>query len=153
MQGGMALKGKTDSKNIIKLLVEFLGISLGAVIAAFAIEEFLVPCTILDGGVVGIGIIVNHLTGIPLGVLTVALNIPFLIIGSRKMGKLFIIKAAYAMLLFSVFLEVFAPMKNATSENLLAVSFGGVILGIGVGLVIRFGGCLDGTETVAIMLN
>ena len=153
MQGGMALKGKTDSKNIIKLLVEFLGISLGAVIAAFAIEEFLVPCTILDGGVVGIGIIVNHLTGIPLGVLTVALNIPFLIIGSRKMGKLFIIKAAYAMLLFSVFLEVFAPMKNATSENLLAVSFGGVILGIGVGLVIRFGGCLDGTETVAILLN
>ena len=83
------MKGKTDSKNIIKLLVEFLGISLGAVIAAFAIEEFLVPCTILDGGVVGIGIIVNHLTGIPLGVLTVALNIPFLIIGSRKMGKLF----------------------------------------------------------------
>ena len=153
MQGGMALKGKTDSKNIIKLLVEFLSISLGAVIAAFAIEEFLVPCTILDGGVVGIGIIVNHLTGIPLGVLTVALNIPFLIIGSRKMGKLFIIKAAYAMLLFSVFLEVFAPMKNATSENLLAVSFGGVILGIGVGLVIRFGGCLDGTETVAILLN
>ncbi len=144
---------KAEKKSILRLLIDFLGISLGAVIAAFAIEEFLVPCTILDGGVVGIGIIVNHLTGLPLGVLTVGLNIPFLIIGSRKMGKLFIVKAAYAMLIFSIFLEVFAPMKNVTTEYLLAVSFGGVILGIGVGLVIRFGGCLDGTETVAILLN
>ena len=144
---------KAEKKSILRLLIDFLGISLGAVIAAFAIEEFLVPCTILDGGVVGIGIIVNHLTRLPLGVLTVGLNIPFLIIGSRKMGKLFIVKAAYAMLIFSIFLEVFAPMKNVTTEYLLAVSFGGVILGIGVGLVIRFGGCLDGTETVAILLN
>lgn len=144
---------KAEKKSILRLLIDFLGISLGAVIAAFAIEEFLVPCTILDGGVVGIGIIVNHLTGLPLGVFTVGLNIPFLIIGSRKMGKLFIVKAAYAMLIFSIFLEVFAPMKNVTTEYLLAVSFGGVILGIGVGLVIRFGGCLDGTETVAILLN
>ena len=144
---------KAEKKSILRLLIDFLGISLGAVIAAFAIEEFLVPCTILDGGVVGIGIIVNHLTRLPLGVLTVGLNIPFMIIGSRKMGKLFIVKAAYAMLIFSIFLEVFAPMKNVTTEYLLAVSFGGVILGIGVGLVIRFGGCLDGTETVAILLN
>ncbi len=142
-----------NKKSVLMLVIDFLGISVGAVIAAFAIEEFLVPCTILDGGVVGIGIIINNLTGIPLSILTVALNIPFLIIGTRKMGKNFIIKTVYAMILFSVFLEVFAPMKNATGDYVLAVSFGGVILGIGVGLVIRFGGCLDGTETVAILLN
>ena len=142
-----------NSINAFKLLLDFVGIAVGAVIAAFAIEEFLVPCTILDGGVVGIGIIVNYLTGWPLGILTVVLNTPFLLIGSRKMGRMFIVKAVYAMVIFSVFLEIFAPMQNVTSENLLAVSFGGVILGIGAGLVIRFGGCLDGTETVAILLN
>ena len=142
-----------NGKNAFKLLLDFVGSAVGAVIAAFAIEEFLVPCTILDGGVVGIGIIVNYLTGWPLGILTVVLNTPFLLIGSRKMGRMFIVKAVYAMVIFSVFLEIFAPMQNVTSENLLAVSFGGVILGIGAGLVIRFGGCLDGTETVAILLN
>ncbi len=138
---------------VLKLIVEFLGAGVGAVIAAFAIEEFLVPCTILDGGVVGIGIMVNNLTGIPLSVLTVVLNIPFIIIGARKMGRMFIVKAAYSMLVFSMFLDVFKPMVNATEDYLLAVSFGGVILGAGAGLVIRFGGCLDGTETVAILLN
>lgn len=136
-----------------RLIGEFFGIVAGACIAAFAIEEFLVPCTILDGGVVGIGIMVNSLTDIPLSLLTVAFNIPFLIIGSRKMGKMFIAKSSFAMIAFSAFLELFAPLTDATHENLLAVCFGGVLLGVGVGLVIRFGGCLDGTETVAILLN
>lgn len=139
--------------NYVKKVIDFIGIAVGAVIAAFAIEEFLVPCTILDGGVVGIGIMINNLTGLPLSILTVVLNIPFLLVGARKMGKMFIAKSAYAMAIFSTFLEIFAQMRNATSEYLLAVCFGGVILGIGVGLVIRFGGCLDGTETVAILLN
>lgn len=128
-------------------------LTLGAAIAAFAIEEFLVPCTILDGGVIGVGIMVNNLSHIPLSILTIIFNIPFLLIGSRKLGLTFIAKSGYAMAVFSIFLEVFAPWVNATSEYLLAVCFGGVILGAGVGLVIRFGGCLDGTETVAILLN
>ena len=139
--------------HILKWMMEFVGIALGAVIAAFAIEEFLVPCTILDGGVVGIGIMINNLSGVPLSILTVLFNIPFLLIGSRKMGKVFILKSAYGMLIFAAFLAIFAPLENATDEYLLAVCFGGVILGIGVGLVIRFGGCLDGTESVAILIN
>ena len=138
---------------IVKLIIDFFGIAVGATLAAFSVEEFLVPCTILDGGVVGIGIIVANLTKLPLSILTIAMNIPFLIIGSFKLGKMFIAKSAFGMAIFSAFLQIFAPLKNATSEHLLAVSFGGVLLGVGVGLVIRFGGCLDGTETVAIMLN
>lgn len=137
----------------LRMVMEFFGIAVGACIAAFAIEEFLVPCTILDGGIVGVGIMINNLTRIPLSLLTVVFNIPFLIIGSRKMGKMFIAKSSFGMLLFSVFLELFAPLRDATHEYLLAVCFGGVLLGVGVGLVIRFGGCLDGTETVAILLN
>ena len=136
-----------------EVIRDFFLIALGAVIAAFALEEFLVPNTILDGGVIGIGMIINKLAGVPLSVLTVVLNAPFLIVGAKKMGKMFIVKAAYAMVIFSVFLEVFEPFQEATDESLLAVCFGGVFLGLGVGLVIRFGGCLDGTETVAILLN
>ena len=125
----------------------------GAVIAAFAMEEFLVPCTILDGGMIGVSIMVNNLSGFPLSILTIIFNVPFLIIGSRKMGLKFVVKSIYAMVIFSIFLEVFGEWTNVTDQLLLAVCFGGVILGAGVGIVIRFGGCLDGTETVAIMLN
>ena len=63
----------------LQLLLDFLMLTVGAAIAAFAIEEFLVPCTILDGGVIGIGIMVNNLTHIPLSILTIVLNIPFLL--------------------------------------------------------------------------
>ena len=136
-----------------KAIMEYLGMAVGAIIAAFAIEEFLVPCTILDGGIVGISIIVSTLTGLRLSMLTIIFNIPFLLIGMRSLGRKFIIKSATAMFIFSWALDFFAKLGNATSEYLLAVSFGGVLLGIGVGLVIKFGGCLDGTETVAILLN
>lgn len=140
-------------KNWMKIAIEYVTLAIGAILAAFAIEEFLVPNTILDGGVVGISIIISTKTGWILSILTVVLNIPFLIIGAKSMGKRFIVKSAMAMALFSMALSIFAPMHNATSDPLLAVCFGGVLLGIGVGLVIRSGGCLDGTETVAILLN
>lgn len=139
--------------HIIRKIYEVLMITIGAVVAAFAIEEFLAPCTILDGGVVGISIIINNLTGYKLGLVTFILNIPFLIFGAYRLGHSFIAKSAYGMIVFSVFLEIFEGFTNVTEEYLLAVCFGGVILGTGVGLVIRFGGCLDGTETVAILLN
>lgn len=139
--------------NKSKILTEFLMLSIGSVIAAFAIEEFLVPNTILDGGIIGIGIMINNLTKLPLSMLTIVLNIPFLLIGLHKLGKIFIIKAAYCMMIFSLFVSLFAPWANATDETFLAVCYGGVILGVGVGIIIRFGGCLDGTETVAIILN
>ena len=61
----------------IRMLIDFIMLAAGAAVAAFAIEEFLVPCTILDGGVIGIGIMVNNLTHIPLSILTIALNVPF----------------------------------------------------------------------------
>ena len=146
---GNVVKSKEHTKEIFS----YVTLIAGALIAAFAIEEFLVPCTILDGGVVGISIMINNLSKIPLGALTLALNIPFLIVGMRKLGAKFIAKSAVAMVTFSSFLGIFAPLTDMTRDYLLAVCFGGVFLGIGVGLVIRSGGCLDGTETVAIFLN
>ena len=128
-------------------------ITVGAVVAAFALEEFLVPFTILDGGIVGISMIISQLSGWPLGVLTIVLNIPFMILGYRRLGKRFLIKAIYAMIVFSSFLGVFENMKEVTNQEILVVVFGGVLLGIGVGLILRHGGCLDGTEIVAMLLS
>ena len=134
-------------------IVPLFFITVGAVVAAFALEEFLVPFTILDGGVVGVSMIVSQLSGLPLGILTIVLNIPFMFVGYRRLGTRFLIKAVYAMLMFSVFLGVFEDMKAVTEQEILVVVFGGVLLGVGVGLILRHGGCLDGTEIVAMLLS
>ena len=134
-------------------LINYLLLAVGSVIAAFAVEEFLVPNTILDGGVIGIGMMVSHLTGLPLAVLTVLLNAPFVILGGIKLGRSFTARAAFSMAVFSASVELFNGWANATDETLLAVCFGGVLLGLGVGIVIRSGGCLDGTEAVAILVS
>ena len=125
----------------------------GAVLAAFAVEEFLAPNDLFDGGVVGVSMIGAHLTGLPLGLLNVALNLPFLVLGARKVGRRFVAKAGFAMAVFSLCTELFAPLAQATSDTLLATAFGGVLLGAGVGLVLRGGGCLDGTEIVGVLVN
>lgn len=134
-------------------IVPLFFITVGAVIAAFALEEFLVPFKILDGGIVGVSMIVSQLSGLPLGILTIILNIPFVLMGFKRLGMRFLVKAIYAMVLFSVFLGVFKDMKAVTDKEILVVAFGGVLLGIGVGLILRYGGCLDGTEIVAMFLS
>lgn len=134
-------------------LISFIGITIGAMLSAFSIQTFLSPNMILDGGVIGISMIVSKLTNISLSIFTIVLNIPFLLIGYKNLGKKFLIKAVYAMLIFSCFLTMFSNVNELTDDILLATIYGGIILGIGVGLVIRSGGCLDGTESVAIIIN
>lgn len=141
-------------KNIIKNhLFPLFMVAAGAVLAAFALEEFLIPSTILDGGITGISIILNKLTHIHMSIFIVVLNLPFLIIGFRHIGARFFVRGIFGMVLFSVMLEVFRDLTNVTENELLAVVFGGIILGAGVGLVLRYGGCLDGTEIVALMIS
>lgn len=136
-----------------KAIPVFLYLTIGAAAAAFALEEFLVPSLILDGGVVGVSMILSQLTPLSLSVLTFVLNIPFLIVGMRNLGRRFLVCAIYAMALFSGLLRVFDGMGDATSDPILAVVFGGVALGFGVGLVLRGGGCIDGTEIVALLIS
>ena len=140
-------------RNLSERLWNFVLLSLGAIIAAFAVEEFLAPNNIFDGGIVGISMILSHFLPVSTGILVVIINIPFLFMGYRQLGKVFLVKAAYAMVLFSSFLSVFDGWRNATYDSLLATVFGGVSLGLGVGLVLKSGGCLDGTEIVAIYVN
>lgn len=142
-----------NQNEILIHLISFIGITTGAMLSAFSIQTFLSPNMILDGGVIGISMIVSKITSLPLSIFTIILNIPFLLIGYKNLGKKFLIKAVYAMLIFSCFLTMFSNVNELTDDILLATIYGGIILGIGVGLVIRSGGCLDGTESVAIIIN
>ena len=142
-----------SNKKLLDNFLSFLLITLGATLAAIALEIFLVPNNIIDGGIIGISIMISYITKVKLSILTFVLNIPFLILGYKQLGKSFLIKAAYAMLVFSILLEQFKPVPELTNDILLATVFGGLLLGIGVGFVIKFGACLDGTEVVAILIN
>lgn len=128
-------------------------ITIGAAMMGVALEIFLVPNLIIDGGIAGISILVSKVTGIPLGLFLFLFNLPFLMIGLKQLGKTFAISTLYGIALMSITTALLHHVPAVTNEKLLAVLFGGVILGAGVGLVIRSGGSLDGTEIVAILLS
>ena len=134
-------------------LIAFIMLTVGSILAAYSLETFLIPNTILDGGVTGISIILSKLFEIPLSILILILNIPLIYVGYRNMGVGFLIRAIYSMILFSLSLSYFSYLESVTNQILLATVFGGAILGIGVGLVIHFGGCVDGTESVALVIS
>lgn len=143
---------KIKNKNLYHIF-SFLMITFGALLASFALECFLIPNTILDGGVTGISIILSKISIFSMGILIILLNIPFLYIGYKNMGKNFLIKAIYSIIIFSLSLAVFGKVDAITDQMLLATVYGGLLLGVGCGVVIRFGGCLDGTESVAIVIS
>ncbi|HSO59066.1 MAG TPA: YitT family protein [Paenisporosarcina sp.] len=128
-------------------------IFLGAVFMAMSIELFLVPNQLLDGGIVGISIILAHLTGLEIGLFIFLLNIPFFFIGYKQIGKTFALSTVLGITVLSIFTYFLHPVARFTDDLLLATVFGGIVLGIGVGLVIRYGGSLDGTEILAILFS
>ena len=131
----------------------FFFLTIGVVLAAFALEAFLIPNTILDGGITGVSTILTKVTDVPLSFFILILNIPFVCIGYLNLGRGFLVRTVYSMLLFSACLTLFNSIDPITDQMLLATVFGGALLGIGVGLVIHFGGCVDGTESVAIVIS
>lgn len=137
----------------LKQISSFVLITAGAAMAAAALEIFLIPNSIIDGGFNGISIILNNILGGSLGIYVLVLNIPFILLAWQQLGKTFLIKAIYAMITFSMLLVMFSTVEVVTEDILLALVYGGLLLGVGVGLVIKEGGCLDGTEAVAITLS
>lgn len=131
----------------------FFFLLLGAVLMAVGIEIFLVPNLIMDGGIVGISIILSHLSGVKLGIFIFLLNIPFFFIGYKQIGKTFAISTIFAITILSLSTFLLHSVPAFTDDVLLASVFGGMILGTGVGMVIRYGGSLDGTEILSILLN
>ncbi|TRY25323.1 YitT family protein [Brevibacillus sp. LEMMJ03] len=136
-----------------KLLKRALFILIGSGLVSVGLEIFLVPNRIIDGGIVGISIILSHLTGLALGLFLFLLNLPFLIVGYKQIGKTFALSTLLGVSAMSVGTTMLHDVRPLTEDPLLAAVFGGIILGIGVGLVIRYGGSLDGTEIVAILFN
>lgn len=136
-----------------KFAQRILFMIIGTILVAVALEIFLVPNHIIDGGIVGISIIVSHLSGIPLSIFLVLLNLPFVILGYKQIGKTFAISTTFSVVLMSIGTSLLHSVQAITIDPLLAAVFGGIVLGIGVGLVIRSGGSLDGTEIVAIVFT
>lgn len=142
------MKNKT-----MREVIDIFMLTIGTIISSYALEAFLIHNTILDGGVTGIGIIISKITSIPLSFLVLVISIPFFFVGFKNLGKGFLLRSIYSMILFSLSLSLFELIEPATEEMLLATVFGGILLGVGTGIVIRFGGCLDGTESVALVIS
>lgn len=128
-------------------------IVFGSLLVGVGLELFLVPNTIIDGGIIGISILAAHLTGVPIGVYTLVLNLPFLVVGYKQIGRTFAVTTLFAVVTMSIFVSLLHAVEPVTDDLLLAAAFGGVLLGIGVGTIIRYGGSLDGTEIVAILFT
>lgn len=125
---------------------------LGACITAVGLQFFLLPNHLLDGGVTGLSILSSRLSGIPLGVFLVLLNVPFVVLGYKKFGREF---AGLSILgIFTLAILTFVHVEHGfTAVPILAAVFGGAIVGIGVGVVVRYGGILDGADTIAVLID
>ena len=142
-----------QNKKKLWTALHFLMITVGTFVYSVALEMFLVPNLVLDGGLTGISLMINYQTGILLGLLTFLLNIPFVVLGWRMLGLRFAGSYLYAMILLSGFTALLHDVAPVTDNELLSVVFGGILLGIGVGLVIKGGACLDGTELLAMLCS
>jgi uncharacterized membrane-anchored protein YitT (DUF2179 family) len=130
--------------------------TLGAFLAAFAIEVFFIPNRLIDGGIVGIAMICSNIFGQHyLPYLLILFNLPFLYLAYRGIGKVFVLHMVIAVFLFSLSLVLISHFTSwrFIGETIEVVVIGGAILGIGLGLIIREGGCLDGTEILGIIIN
>ena len=136
-------------KNLLK---HIFFISLGVLSAGFGLKGFLLPNGFIDGGVTGISLLLEALTNYPLALLIVIINAPFIVLGYFQIGKLFTIKSIAAISGLALAL-IFIDYPIITSDKLLIAVFGGFFLGSGIGLTIRGGGVLDGTEVLAIYLT
>lgn len=146
----------TSSSNrkliLIQLIKNTIFIALGVISAGFGLKGFLLPNGFIDGGVTGISLLLKELTGYPLSLLIIAINIPFIILGYFQIDKTFVIKSIIAIIGLAIALE-FVDYPIITSDKLLVAVFGGFFLGAGIGLSVRGGGVLDGTEVLAIYLS
>ncbi len=135
-----------------ELISGYLQILAGCVLGAAAYPAFLVPNNIAPGGLTGIATILNYLFRWPVGTVSLLLNIPLFIIGYRSMGRVFAFRSLIATALFSVLIDVL-PIHPVSTDPLLGTLFGGVVLGVGLGLILRGGATTGGTDMIARMVH
>lgn len=133
-------------------LKEILFISIGVFGAGFGLKGFLLPNNFIDGGATGVSLLIRVTSNIPLGLLLIIVNLPFIILGARTIGKKFAIKSILAIIALAVVVH-FINYPIITDDKLLISVFGGFFLGFGIGMTMRGGGVIDGTEVLAIYLS
>lgn len=143
---------KSTKVEVTNNLRDFIYLMLGVLSAAFGLEGFLMPSGFIDGGVTGISLMVNSLTGVSLSLLIVIFNLPFLILAYFAVGKRFALNSILGIVLLATAITVL-DIPPITDDKILIAAFGGLFLGLGVGLAIRGGAILDGTEILAIYIS
>ena len=133
-------------------LTAYLQIILGSLIGAVAYPLFLVPNHIAPGGLTGIATVLNFLFQWPVGTVSLIMNIPLFILGYKSMGRIFAFRSLFATILFSLLIDII-PLPALTSDPLLGSLFGGILLGVGLGLIIRGGATTGGTDMIARMVH
>ncbi|SDI25768.1 YitT family protein [Natribacillus halophilus] len=128
-------------------------VTVGAILTAIAIQLFLIPNAVIDGGIIGVSLILNELTGLGFGILVLVINIPFLIFGLKQVGATFFLTSLYGIVVLAITEQQLHHFTSFIHEPLITTLFGGFILGAGIGVVIRYGGALDGTEILGILLT
>ncbi|MDO3642980.1 YitT family protein [Mucilaginibacter sp. L3T2-6] len=135
-----------------KEVTNALFILTGTFSAAFGLKGFLIPNHFIDGGVTGISLLISSITGAPISALIVAINLPFIWLGYKRINKLYAIKTLAAIFVLSVILFL-VKFPHVTDDKLLTAVFGGFFLGTGIGLAMRGGCVIDGTELLAVYIN
>jgi uncharacterized membrane-anchored protein YitT (DUF2179 family) len=135
-----------------RYLRESIYLGLGIISAAFGLESFLLPGGLLDGGATGISLLFSQLQGYPLGLLLLLVNLPFVIMGWLQIGRGFGLRSTLAITVLAIVVSV-VHLPEVTQDKLLVPVFGGFFLGLGIGLVVRGGAVIDGTEVLAIYLS
>ncbi|MEH7304903.1 YitT family protein [Neobacillus drentensis] len=128
-------------------------IFLGATLVSLSLQLFLVKNHVIDGGIIGISILLAHITQQEIGLFLLILNTPFFLLAYTFLGKRFLLLSLFAILILSFETYLLDSLPVITSNPVLVIVLGGISLGLGVGITIRFGGCFDGTEVLAIMLS
>jgi uncharacterized membrane-anchored protein YitT (DUF2179 family) len=139
-------------KAILQQVKDTILIAIGIISAAFGLESFLLPNKFIDGGATGISLLIADLTEYQLSILIVLVNIPFILLGYRQVGKLFTLKTVLAILGLATCLALL-HFPIVTTDKLLVAVFGGFFLGAGIGFAMRGGAVLDGTEVLAIFVS
>jgi len=139
-------------KKLLAYLWPLVIIAIGTTLSAAAFNQLLIPNRMLSGGIAGLSIIVNNLTGWPTGVMVLVMNLPILYLGYRHIGGKFILLTSLAVASFSFLLDV-VPVAAAVDDLLLASIFGGAVNGLGLGLVLRIGGSTGGTDVLGVIAN
>lgn len=148
------MSSKSVAKSPMQLIRSYLLILIGAFLAAVSVRIFLYPNNLIDGGIIGITLILGRLIDAKfIPYILVALTLPFLYLAFRHIRRTFVIQMAIAVILFAVFLGILQMFQPFHGDMLEIIVIGGAILGVGCGLIIRNGGCLDGTEILAIIIN